>query len=99
MIQGIEVRLDAKADSTSGAPKICVQLSWDGGVSWTATKSTATLTTSDATYILGGPADNWGFVWTLSTLSDANFRVRVINVSSNTSRDFSLDWVAVRVNY
>jgi hypothetical protein len=98
LIQGIEVRLDAKADSASGAPKICVQLSWDGGASWTVTKST-TLTTSDATYILGGPADNWGFVWTLSTLSNANFRVRVINVSSSTSRDFSLDWIAVRVSY
>ncbi|MEK6409464.1 MAG: M14 family metallopeptidase [Acidobacteriota bacterium] len=98
-IQGVEVRLDAKADSTSGAPKICVQLSWNGGASWTATKSTATLTTSEATYILGGPADNWGFTWTLSALGDANFRVRVIDVASNTSRDFSLDWVAVRVTY
>jgi len=69
------------------------------GVSWTATKSTATLTTNNATYILGGPADNWGFAWTLSELSDTNFRVRVIDVSSSTSRDFSLDWVAVRVSY
>jgi hypothetical protein len=99
IIQGIEVRLDAKADSTSGAPKICVQLSWDGGASWTTTKSTPTLTTSNATYILGGPADNWGIAWTLSNVSNANFRVRVIDVSSSTSRDFSLDWVAVRVNY
>jgi carboxypeptidase T len=99
LIQGIEVRLDAKADSTSSAPKICVQLSWDGGVSWTTTKSTTTLTTSNATYLLGGPADNWGLAWTLSMLSDANFRVRVIDVSSSTSRDFSLDWVAVRVTY
>jgi carboxypeptidase T len=99
LIQGIEVRLDAKADSTSSAPKLCVQLSSDGGVSWTTTKSTTTLTTSDATYILGGPADNWGLTWTLSTLSDANFRVRVIDVSSSTSRDFSLDWIAVRVTY
>jgi hypothetical protein len=43
--------------------------------------------------------DNWGFSWTLSTLSNANFRVRVIDVSSSTSRDFLLDRVAVRVNY
>ena len=99
VIQGIEVRLDAKADSTSGAPKMCVQLSWDGGASWTTTKSTPTLTTSNATYILGGPADNWGIAWTLSNVSNANFRVRVIDVSSSASRDFSLDWVAVRVNY
>jgi hypothetical protein len=32
-------------------------------------------------------------------LSDPNFRVRVIDVSSSTSRDFSLDWIAVRVTY
>jgi hypothetical protein len=57
------------------------------------------MTSSYDTYILGGPTDNWGFSWTLSTLSNANFRVRVIDVSSSTSRDFSLDWVAVRVNY
>lgn len=98
-IQGIEVRLDARADSTSGAPKICVQLSRDGGSTWTTAKSTPTLTTTDATYILGGPADKWGFAWTLSDLSNANFRVRLINVASNTSRDFSLDWIAVRTTF
>ena len=98
-IKGIEVRLDAKADSTSGVPKMCVQLSRDGGASWTTAKSTATLTTSEATYILGGPLDNWGFTWALSDVDNTNFRVRVINVSSSTSRDFSLDWIAVRVSY
>jgi hypothetical protein len=98
-IKGIEVRLDAKADSTSGAPKMCVQLSRDGGVTWTTAKSTPTLTTSEATYIVGGPLDTWGIAWTLSDLSNANFRVRVINVASSTSRDFSLDWLAVRVSH
>jgi carboxypeptidase T len=98
-IHGIEVRLDAKADSTSGAPKMCVQLSRDGGVTWTTAKSTPTLTTSEATYIVGGPLDTWGIAWTLSDLSNANFRVRVINVASSTSRDFSLDWLAVRVSH
>ena len=34
-----------------------------------------------------------------SQLSDGNFRVRVINVAASTSRDFSLDWLAVRVTY
>jgi len=98
-IYGIEVRLDARADSTSGSPRICVQLSWDGGATWTTAKSTATLSTSEATYILGGVADTWGRTWSSGNLSNANFRVRVINVSSSTSRDFSLDWVAVRVTY
>ena len=98
-IQGIEVRLDAKADSTTGAPKICVQLSWDGGTTWTTAKNTSTLTTGEATYTLGTPTDTWGRTWAVGDFSNANFRVRVINVASNNSRDFSLDWVAVRVTY
>ena len=98
-IRGIEVRLDAKVDSTSSSPKMCVQLSWDGGNSWTSTKSTPTLGTSTATYMLGGSTDTWGRSWTTSNLSNSNFRVRISDVSSSTSRDFSLDWVAVRVYY
>ena len=101
-VKGIEVRLDAFADSTSSAPKMCVQLSWDGGTTWTTAKQTSTLTTSQATYILGGPLDTWGRPWTQANLSNTNFRVRVIDIASTsggTSRDFSLDWIAVRVSY
>ena len=101
-VKEIEVRLDAFPDSTSSAPKMCVQLSWDGGTTWTTAKQTSTLTTSQATYILGGPVDTWGRPWTLANLSNTNFRVRVIDVASTsgaTSRDFSLDWIAVRVSY
>ncbi|MGZ8928974.1 MAG: hypothetical protein ACXW03_11015, partial [Methylobacter sp.] len=100
IVNGIEVRLDARADSTAGAPRMCVQLSWNGGASWTAAKSTATLTTTEATYILGGAADKWGRTsWAVSDFSNTNFRVRVIDVASNISRDFSLDWVGVQVTY
>jgi len=97
------VRLDAFVDSVgSNAPMICVQLSWDGGTTWTTAKQTPRLTTSEATYILGGPSDNWGRTWTLTNLTNTNFRLRVIDVASGSganSRDFSLDWVAVRVTY
>ncbi len=98
VIAGIEVRLDARADSTSGAPKMCVQLSWDGGTTWTAAKATPTLGTSLATVTLGGATDTWGRTWSPANLSNANFRVRVINVASSTSRDFFLEWVAVRAH-
>jgi hypothetical protein len=98
-IRGIEVRLDARVDSTSGSPQICVQLSGDGGATWTEVRSTATLATSERTYTLGGAVDTWGALWSASQLSDARFRVRVANIASSTSRDFSLDWVAVRVTY
>ena len=98
-ISGIEVRLDARADATAGAPRICVQLSWNGGASWTSPLQTGTLTTSEATYTLGGAANTWGRSWSSAELSNANFRVRVINVASNSSRDFSLDWVSVKVTH
>ncbi|HMB23058.1 MAG: S8 family serine peptidase [Chloroflexota bacterium] len=98
-IQGIQVRLDARTDSTSGSPKICVQLSWNGGSSWVTAKQTSTLSTSEATYTLGGTADTWGRTWSLSEFTNTNFRVRVIDVASSTSRDFYLDYLAVNVTY
>jgi hypothetical protein len=97
-ITGIEVRLDARADSTSGAPKMCVQLSWDSGTTWTAAKSTGMLGTSVGAFSLGSANDTWGRTWSAANLADASFRVRVINVSSSTSRDFFLDWVGVRAH-
>ena len=98
-IKGIDVRLDAKVDSTSGSPKLCVQLSWNGGASWTTVQSTATLGTAESTRTLGSATDTWGRSWAIGDFSNANFRVRVIDVASSTARDFSLDWVAVRVSY
>jgi hypothetical protein len=98
-IRGIEVQLNAKADSTSNSPKICVQLSWDGGTTWTAAQTTATLTTSTAAYNLGGAANNWGRTWAATDFSNPAFRVRLINVASSTARTFSLDALAVRISY
>jgi hypothetical protein len=98
-IRGIEVQLNAKADSTSNSPKICVQLSWDGGTTWTAAQTTATLTTSTAAYNLGGAANNWGRTWAATDFSNPAFRVRLIDVASSTARTFSLDALAVRISY
>ena len=98
-IMGIEVRLDAWVDSASGTRRMCVQLSWDGGNTWTSTQQTSNLRSSQRTYTLGGNGDNWDHTGTPSELSDANFRVRVTDVASSTSRDFYLDWAAVKVYY
>lgn len=86
-----------KADSATGTPKSCIELSWNGGTTWTAAKTSTTFTTTEATYILGSGTDTWGRAWTTNELS--NFRVRITNVSSNNSRDFSLDWIPVRISY
>ena len=99
VIQGIQVRLDARADATGGSPKICVQLSWDGGITWTTARSTTTLSTTEATYSLGSTSDTWGRTWSSSDFNNASFRLRVIDVASNPNRDFFLDHVAVNVTY
>lgn len=96
---GIEVRLIAKVDSSSNSPKMCVQLSWNGGTTWTTSQLTPNLSTSKTTYTLGGAGNVWGRTWNNSEFSNSNFRLRVINIASSTSRDFSLDWAAVKVYY
>jgi hypothetical protein len=98
-IQGIEVQLNARADSTANTPAMCVQLSWNGGLSWTSALTTPTLSTTTATYTLGGPANNWGRTWALSDFGSSTFRVRIIDVAASTTRTFSLDAIGVRVTY
>ena len=99
VIQGIEVKLNSRVDSTTGSPRFCVQLSWDGGATWTSALTSATLSTNETVYTLGGVTNTWGRTWTSTDFSDASFRVRLTMVASNTSRDYSLDWVGVQVRH
>jgi hypothetical protein len=99
VVKGVEVRVEGKADSTASTPKFCVQLSWNGGTTWTTAKSTANLGTTDVVYTLGTSIDTWGHVWTAAETGNTSFRVRIVNVSSSTSRDFSLDALTVNVHY
>ena len=98
-IRGIEVQLKAMASSTTNSPFMCVQLSWNGGTTWTTTQSTTTLSTTNATYTLGGTANTWGRTWSAGDFSNTNFRIRISDVAASTARTFSLDSVAVRVTY
>ena len=100
-ITGIDVRLDAAADSGSGTSRLCVELSSNNGSSWTSARTTAELGSSWDELHAGGTSDRWGRAWTPSNLADGNFMVRVTDVSdsSSGSRDFFLDWVAVNVYY
>lgn len=99
-ISGIEVRLDAWVNSISGSPDptMCVELSWDGGTSWTSALSN-TLSTSQTQETFGGSNNTWGRTWSVSDLSNANFRVRITNVAFDNTRDFRLDYAAVKVYY
>lgn len=67
-VLGIEVRLDAKTGATTGSPKLCVQLSWDGGTTWNTGKITPVLGKTELTYTLGNPTDLWGHTWSPAAL-------------------------------
>ncbi len=93
-VVGIEVLVDARKH---GAPAsaLYVELSWDGGTSWTATGYFAGwMSAAWGRYVLGGSTDTWGRTWSAGELGDGSFRVRLR--AEQASR---LDWVAVRVHY
>ncbi len=96
-ILGIQVELRGFVSSTKSGPRFCVQLSGDGGATWTAGKSTASLGTTLATYHLGSVSDTWARTWTADQLSSTNFRVRIIDLANSTSRTFSLDAIGVSI--
>jgi hypothetical protein len=97
-VEGITVRLRAGLNNNGGTTAMCAQLSWDGGASWTASRS-ITPTNTLTTFTLGGAADTWGRSWTSAELSPSNFRLRVIDASSMANKDVSLDWAGVQVDY
>jgi hypothetical protein len=96
---GIEVRLDWWLDDTTGNTSLGIELSSDGGTSWTSAKTDTQETTGEHTGVLGARNDTWGRTWTLPELSDANFRVRVICNSSESGRDFYLEWIPIKIHY
>ena len=100
-IDGIQVQATAKINNAAGTTNLCAQLSWDGGTTWTAIKANdmaggSTLTT----YTFGTASDTWGHApWTSTQLNTTNFRVRLIDASTQGTKDFSLDLVSVQVTY
>ena len=98
-VKGIEVRLDWWLDSASGTNSMSVEVSWDGGTTWTAAKTDSVETTTEHTATLGSSVDTWGRTWTVAETENASFRVRVTSNSSSSTRDFFLDWIPVTVYY
>lgn len=103
-IDGIEVRIQWKADASGGTPYLEANLTWNAGTNWTATKTTGGGSSVERRDTLGSPTDTWGHSWTVSELANANFgavlTAECINDTTCGSwpyRDFYVDWVAVRV--
>ena len=92
-IGGMAVKLEVSGTTAAGT--IDVQLSWDGGSTWTTAKTTPTLTTTDAVVTLGNSSDLWGRSWTPSEFSNANFAVRL--TGNPTANTVQVDEMQVRV--
>jgi hypothetical protein len=106
-IQGIEVGLEANRTGSSTSCRLRVDLSWNNGVTFTTGASglrdSPVLTTTDPAapyHLIGGATDLWGRAsWSAAELSDANFRVRVLNNPSGTCGTVRIDVIRVRVTY
>jgi hypothetical protein len=75
--------------------QIRVDVSWDGGTSWSSQQVT-TLTDAEATYWYDVTAAT---AWTPDKLNDTNFRVRVDAYTQGTASEVRLDWIPVEVDY
>lgn len=98
-ISGVTVTAIADQSNNGGTTWMCVQLSWDGGGTWSTAKSVVMTSNTAATYTFGGTADTWGRTWVRENLTTTNFRVRVINSSTQPSKTIRLDWLGVEVAY
>jgi hypothetical protein len=98
-INGITVRADAGMSNNGGTSNLCVELSWDGGTTWTTAKSVTLSATTVTSYALGSATDTWGHTWTAAQLSTTNFRVRVTDATTQNNKDYRLDYLAVSIQY
>lgn len=99
VVAGIQVQADVGMNNNGGTNQLCAQLSWDGGTSWTATKFVALSGSTIATYGLGAANDTWGRTWAGGEFANASFRVRLIDVTSQPTKNFLLEYLAVQVTY
>lgn len=75
--------------------QIAVQVSWDGGTSWSASQ-VSNMTSAETTYWY----DVTGVTtWTATKLSNGQLQVRVGTVSFNNTESIRLDWLPVEVVY
>jgi len=96
-IDAIQVDVKGFIDNGNWA-YLSAYLSWNGGVSWTATKP---LSFSNVAQTLTlSPVDTWGRTWSASEFSNTNFRVKITLNSHDPSNKYAkIDSVGVTVIY
>ena len=98
-INGITVQADAGLNNNGGTSTLCVELSADGGSTWTTPKQVTMSGAAIASYTFGGTSDLWGRTWTAANFASSGFRLRVTDASSQPNKDYRLDGIRVSVSY
>jgi hypothetical protein len=99
LINGITVQADAGLNNNGGTSTLCVELSGDGGSTWTTPRQVTMTGAAVASYTFGGTSDLWGRTWTAASFATSSFRVRVTDASSQPNKDYRLDGIRVSVSY
>ncbi|HXZ24722.1 MAG TPA: IPT/TIG domain-containing protein, partial [Nitrospiria bacterium] len=98
IIDGILIQAEAHVSSSTTRAQYTIQLSWDGGTSWTTAKPAFQQDTTDRIESYGG-ADGWNHVFVPSELTNANFMVRIQNSFASGTNDAFVDHVTAQVFY
>jgi len=99
-IDGIVVELeDAHYINLPGTDTgaIAVELSWNGGTTWTSTGNQQVLTQNEVDYFIGGSSDLWGHAWTVNEVN-SSLCVRITAPGTN-NRAVELDWLPVTIYF
>jgi hypothetical protein len=98
-INGIEVRADVGMNNNGGTSVLCAELSADGGSTWTTAKTVTLSATGETTYLFGSSVDTWGRTWAVGEFANSTFRVRLTDATTQSNKDYRLDYLAVQVTY
>jgi len=95
-IDGIEIKLESQG--SDGVEQTLVELSWDGGASYTTSGKSIISAEEFSIQTLGGSTDTWGRTWSDTEFSNTNFRVRVEH-EPNDGDWVLLDHIQAKVYY
>jgi hypothetical protein len=98
-INGIKLRADLGLNNNGGLSRLCIELSPDGGVTWTAAQAVTMTAAAETMYMLGSATDLWGRTWAVGELANAMFRVRLTDTTTQPNKDYRLEYLAVQVTY
>jgi len=98
VIDGITVVFEANSSSGATGTGADIDLSWDGGTSFTSTQGFTTTISTDQNFTMGGSSDTWGRTWSATDFSNSNFRLRATKTGTE-SQSTRVDYISITVYY